>query len=49
MEDTRRATQSSEEPSGDYEAPQVIEIWPVYGETLGSSTGGADSNGQGLY
>jgi hypothetical protein len=41
--------QTPGKPSGEYETPQVFDLGPVFEVTLGSSTGGADSNGQGLY
>lgn len=49
MDDTRGAAHTSGEPSGEYEAPQVSDRGSIFDVTLGSSSGGADSNGQGEY
>jgi hypothetical protein len=49
MEETTRGAAATPGESGDYEAPQVFDLGSVFEVTLGSSTGGADSNGQGLY
>ncbi len=33
----------------EYESPLVFDLGPVFEVTRGSSSGGSDSNGQGLY
>jgi hypothetical protein len=48
-ENTRVGTPYPDEVTGDYEAPQIFDLGSVFDVTNGSSSGGGDSNGQGLY
>ncbi len=49
MDDSIREITPSGDSSTDYEVPQVLDLGSVFEVTRGSSSGGSDSNGQGLY
>ncbi len=47
-ESTQEVFPSGNAP-GDYEAPLIYDLGSVFEVTRGSSSGGGDSNGQGMY
>lgn len=49
MDDGIRELIETEDSSVDYEVSRVLDLGSVFDVTRGSSSGGKDSNGQGLY
>lgn len=49
MDDCIREVIPSDDSSAEYESPIVLDLGSVFDVTRGSSFGGNDSNGQGLY
>ena len=49
MDESAQAANTPGEDAVDYEAPLVFDLGPVFEVTGGSSSGGGDSNGQGMY